>query len=606
MSSFFDDASLVMIPSGYKDQKVYSVKPLDGSGDLTFSRASNATRVASNGLIEKVRTNLALQSEGFDTGSWSKVTLIVSANAGTAPNGTTTADLIYPSANSSNSVIFNGVTISSGVEYTNSVYVKASGKTWTFIRGINDGAGAFFDLSNGVVGTVQSGVTATITSIGSGWYRCSVTQTSSSTTGRLVILVVDGNGLTEVTANGTDGLLIWGAQLESEVMTDYIPTTTAAVSVGPVSGLPRLDYLGSTCPRLLLEPQRSNLVTFSEQMDNAAWVKTNATVTANATTAPDGTTSADKIIEDTQNQFHFINSNSGTFAAGSYSFSVFAKASERNILQLFFNGSANANAFANFNLQNGTVSLSASCTPSIENYGNGWYRCTIVATVSVSTVPLAYLCLQNSATASRAATYAGNGTSGLFVWGAQLEAGAYATSYIPTLGAAVTRVADDASKTGISSLIGQQEGVVYWEGILPQISANGAASESNIFNTERQANTRTAIAITHRANTGSIICNFWTGNGTLTALVTFNTPTFAAGSFAKIAFAYKSGSFALYVNGVLKASSAATFTSITTMEQINLNDNVVYYGYTTQQYVAQALLFKTRLSNSDLATLTTL
>ena len=65
--SYFDDASLVMIPSGYKDQKVYSVKPIDGSGDLTFSRASNATRVNSSGLVEKVRTNLLLQSNSFDT-----------------------------------------------------------------------------------------------------------------------------------------------------------------------------------------------------------------------------------------------------------------------------------------------------------------------------------------------------------------------------------------------------------------------------------------------------------------------------------------------------------------------------------------------------------
>ena len=93
--SYFDDASLVLIPSGYKNQKIYSVKPTDGTGDLTFTRASDATRVASNGLIEKVRTNLVLQSQTFDNASWTKTTdgqVTITANAAVAPDGTTTAE----------------------------------------------------------------------------------------------------------------------------------------------------------------------------------------------------------------------------------------------------------------------------------------------------------------------------------------------------------------------------------------------------------------------------------------------------------------------------------------------------------------------------------
>ena len=92
MSSFYTDASLVMIPSGYKDQKVYCAKPVDGSADLTFSRASNATRVNSSGLVEKVRTNLALYSEDLTNAAWTNFNMTISANATTAPNGTTTAD----------------------------------------------------------------------------------------------------------------------------------------------------------------------------------------------------------------------------------------------------------------------------------------------------------------------------------------------------------------------------------------------------------------------------------------------------------------------------------------------------------------------------------
>jgi len=98
MSSFYEDASLVVIPSGYKTSKIYAEKPTDGSGDLTFTRASGATRVASNGLIEKVRTNLVLQSQAMENASWSNFAITVSANSDTAPDGTLTADKLVPTA----------------------------------------------------------------------------------------------------------------------------------------------------------------------------------------------------------------------------------------------------------------------------------------------------------------------------------------------------------------------------------------------------------------------------------------------------------------------------------------------------------------------------
>ncbi len=121
--SYFDDASLVMIPSGYKDQKVYSVKPLDGSGDLTFSRASSATRVASNGYIEKVRTNIVLQSQNFTT-TWNQnASPTITANTTVAPDGTTTADTIAATASFSG-VYQSPVNVSNGVEYSWSVYIK--------------------------------------------------------------------------------------------------------------------------------------------------------------------------------------------------------------------------------------------------------------------------------------------------------------------------------------------------------------------------------------------------------------------------------------------------------------------------------------------------
>ena len=566
--SFYSDASLALIPSGYKNGKVYSALPTDGSGDMSFTRASNATRVASNGLIEKVRTNIALYSEQFNDASWNKGTLTVSANAATAPNGTTTADLIYPSANSSNSVIFNGVTISNGVEYTNSVYAKASGKTWIFIRGIRDANGVWFNLSSGTIGTTEAGVSGTITSIGSGWYRCSVTQTSSSTTGRLVILVVDGDGSTSVTVNGTDGLLIWGGQQEADVMTDYIATTTAAVSVGPVSGLPRLDYLNSSCPRLLLEPQRTNLVTFSEQFDNAYFPKFNTAVNANVVTSPDGSTNADKLVATATTGVHYLRIN--VTSASPAVLSVFAKAGEETIFAI---GNATGSAAVVFDLSTGTITSGTGGT--IVNYGNGWYRCSYYRT---SWSDFQYLSLRGNAP-----SYTGNGTDGIFLYGAQFEVGAYPTSYIPTLGTSVTRVADAASITSLTS-----------KGIIPNSNSFTAFFELTLLGNDSPND---KIALTDSDNTPRA---FLYGN---TAGITTWSETEALPMNTRVKFAYTANSatsVSFYENGSLTETMTDTGANPLTFERLNLNgDNGAFV-------INQILLFPSALTTAQLAELTTL
>jgi hypothetical protein len=593
--SFFEDASLVLIPSAIKDQKVYSVKPTDGTGDLTFSRASDATRVASNGLIEKVRTNLALYSEQFDDAAYSKGTLTVSANAATAPNGTTTADLIYPSANSSNSVIFNGVTISSGVEYTNSVYVKASGKTWTFIRGINDANGAFFNLSSGTIGTTQPGVSATITSIGSGWYRCSVTQTSTSTTGRLVILVVDGNGSSAVTANGTDGLLIWGAQQEAGVMTDYIPTTSAAVSVGPVSGLPRLDYLNSSCPRLLLEPSSTTLLPFSEQLDNAAWDKTSggAAITANSVTSPDGYTNADTITGTGASvAFVLVRQTISVASAGTYTFSGFFKYNNHPFVSLnlsAYDGGGNAN----YNIQTGVVTnVSAGSTAKIENYGNGWYRCSLTSAIGATDLtgrPSIYVAYDGT-TSDFPSTAEATGKA-VYAWGFNMCLGSYVQSYLPTLSTSVTRLAETASKTGITSLIGQTEGTLFAE-FTP-------TSNENAEVVQMYANTSLDNVVSIGCGSGNIYGVVYTASSyrfqpSISRTIPNNT--------FKVAICYKNNDFAFFINGEKVAQSSnsyvptAPLTGIYLAEPLFLAKNTINYK--------SVLTFPVRLTDTQAIELT--
>jgi hypothetical protein len=255
----YSAASLVLIPSGYKVSHLYAERPLDSNGDLTFTRASSATRVGPDGLIEKVRTNIALRSE--DQTAWSdQYQTFVTANAAANPlNGSVTADKVYPSVILDDH--YRGLSMGSVAgEFSSSIYVKADGYSIIDYAVFNSTAvnypvRAVFDLSTETITQIDGSISS-ITSVGSGWYRISVSASVASTSTMRIYHRVRSTGTSGTYAgDGTSGMLLWGCQLESGVTTDYVgPTTTAAVSVGPVANLPRLDYLNSSCPRLLLEP----------------------------------------------------------------------------------------------------------------------------------------------------------------------------------------------------------------------------------------------------------------------------------------------------------------------------------------------------------------
>jgi hypothetical protein len=587
--SYFDDASLVMIPSGYKTSKVYSVKPTDGTGDLTFSRSNDtATRVGPDGLIEKVRTNLILQSQAFNT-TWTTGSVSITANTTANPlNGAVNADTItLTGATIQKYVIqafaFNGV-------YTVSVYLKAG--THQFVQlmlGTDATPFANFDLVNGTASA--TGSTATIVSAGSGFFRCSMSF--ASTTGTDVfITAADSLATTRYQSTASTGTFIaFGCQVETgDIATAYIATTTAAVSVGPVANVPRLDYLNSSCPRLLLEPQRQNVMTFSESIDNAAWTKRNATITANAVVSPDGYTNADKLAEDSSTSVHDFYQYFLATSGVSYTMSFFAKAAERTFCTIQFSSTGLPAGNTFFNLQTGAVvSSPAGITASMVPYGNGWYRCIMSATAT--STEAAYFVYANALNGTTT-NYAGTTGSGTYIWGAQVEAGAYATSYIPTLGASVTRGADAASKTGISSLIGQTEGTLFVE-----FDFNGNYDVNGI------------VTIDVLGAGGNEAYIFMTGGGQLrlelyvaSAIQGLILSSIGAVGRKKIAFAYKANDFVGYMNGV----QVGTDTSGT----VGSMDTIYVGTYQTTTYAAgninQALLFKTRLTNAQLAELTTI
>jgi hypothetical protein len=569
--SFFDDASLVMIPSGYKDQKVYSVKPTDGSGDLTFSRASSATRVQSDGLIEKVRTNLVLQSETFNNASWGKTSLTATANTTANPlNGAVTAETITLTAGTTQKYLDQSFA-QSGL-YSYSVYAKVG--THNFIQlmlGTDSSLFANFNISTGAV-TASTGCVASVVSAGNGWYRCSIAYTTTIGTDLFVLAVDNGTDGRFSPSSSTGTFFLFGAQFETgDIATDYIATTTAAVSVGPVSGLPRLDYYDSTCPKLLLEPQRTNLALNSESFDNATWTKTNVTITANNLISPDGFQNAD--LANFTSGSNSINGGNSFAGNASVTISTFVKAGTISIFRIresFYTGVSCV-----FDLSAQTTGAGGK----IDNYGNGWYRCSFTYTLGVGQTNINWIFDSNTAIGS------------LYLWGAQAEVGAYATSYIPTLGASVTRVADIASKTGISSLIGQTEGTLFAEFTRLNVGNAVVMFQCNDGTTNNRAQLEigaTGIATTSVLSGGAVSC-------------VITGATLALGQTHKLALTYKANDFKLYVNGVLAGTDTSGAVPIS-MSRIDLASELgtSFSGVS----ISQILNFTTALNNAQAIELT--
>jgi len=204
---------------------------------------------------------------------------------------------------------------------------------------------------------------------------------------------------------------------------------------------------------LLIEEQRTNLLTRSEEFDNAAWAKVNTTISANAMTAPDGTLTADKLVETavTGTKQFYRPGNVSVTNGIEYTVSIFLKAAERNLVLIQLASQAfGPGNLLNLNIATQTVYMGNGTNIrniNIIPYPNGWLRFSVTST-AIATVSSALTDIRLSATLGDNGGYTGDGTSGIYLWGAQLEVGAFPTSYIPTTTAAVTRNADVATITG--------------------------------------------------------------------------------------------------------------------------------------------------------------
>jgi len=196
---------------------------------------------------------------------------------------------------------------------------------------------------------------------------------------------------------------------------------------------------------LLMEEQRTNLITYSEQFDNAAWSKTGASMSADATIAPDGLTSADAVTEDSGGTSEHKVIQSMTTIAGEIAFTVFVKKKDGGRDWFFIREEIDGSLTNSFyNIEDGTLgAIGSGKIGSIENAGNGWFRVALTQTATAQTSDLSF----GIAESDGVYNYTGDGTSGIYVWGAQLEEGSFPSSYIPTAGTQVTRAADDCVRT---------------------------------------------------------------------------------------------------------------------------------------------------------------
>jgi hypothetical protein len=353
-----------------------------------------------------------------------------------------------------------------------------------------------------------------------------------------------------------------------------------------------------------VEESRSNIYLQSEAFNTSPNTTGNATITANTTTSPDGLVNADKLVENASTGNKEVYQPLGTITSGTYyTVSVFAKAAERNIFRFAMDTvrfGSDTNAY--FNLSSGTVTTTTGgvTSASIIPYPNGWYRCTATFLPTSTGSSAVYITLIQSGTTSN---YTGDGTSGVYLWGAQVEAGAFPTSYIPTVASTVTRSADNASMTGtnFSSWYNQSEGT-----IVTNTKFDGAPITGSI--------NRTVSYIRGSAPSIPSTWQLWWESFNTIATLNYNGSSYDAtiiqsgttvsqGQRVKFASALKTNDFAQSQNG----GTIQTDTSVTLSSNyiaMDIGSTIPYSSNYLNGTISQLSYYPKRLTNSQLQNLT--
>ena len=432
----------------------------------------------------------------------------------------------------------------------------------------------------------------------------------------------------------TPSLLIVPARFKTGKLYSQIPTAngdftvtrntearrfdSAGLVASVASGIPRLDYYTSGgvtgCPALLVEPAATNLCRYSEQFDTvtSGWSTAalqTITGNTNATLDPAGGNTADLIVATTASgTSHKIFTNTNNFpsfvSGTAYTFSVFAKATSvaSGFVQIVMGGNtfSPGSPYANFQLSgNGAITTGTYSAASVQSFGNGWYRCSITATAAAASSD--YVGVIGPILASgttRDGNFAGNGVDGVYLWGAQLETGSVATSYIPTTAGTGSRSADVISVSGaVSGSIGQTEGTIYVEVDFRNLGYNGAI-----------VTVQTDNWITNSIQIQKSLGNQWrfTIRAVNSEILNINIGTITAGIY-KVALAYNTATSGtvLAVNGSILSTQTASSIPACNSVVLGARNETGTFTVHLNDRIRAAALYTTRLTNAELATLTT-
>jgi hypothetical protein len=350
---------------------------------------------------------------------------------------------------------------------------------------------------------------------------------------------------------------------------------------------------------LLIEEQRANLAIYSEQFDNAAWLKNNATVTANSAVSPDGASTADLIVSAASTAITGANSSAVTFVAGSYTQSVYVKVATniRYIQLLWTSGAVSAN-YANFDMQTGTVTAGTYASASMIDAGNGWYRIVMTSTVGAASGGMWPIAVPAAASA-RATSYVGNGTDSFRIWGAQLEAGAFATSYIPTVASTVTRAADQAAIVApmFAPWYNQSAGsfvVEYTQGFGTTARAAAVASDGTNNN---------VVELYIDGSNDAATLPFYGVDVAGAAQVAISFASAAQNATHKMGVAYQANDFAGSVDGATAITD--TSGSLPTVNRLNIGSSGTAATAFANGHIRSINYYPLRLTNAQLQGLTT-
>jgi hypothetical protein len=522
--------------------------------------------------------NLVLQSNQFDT-TW--------FNSSTTETGGQSG---YDGSNNAWLLSLTGAagriiqTISQSGVQTFSVYAKAGTYNFLdmFVLGASIGRAAYFDLSNGTVGTTFDVLDANIQNVGNGWYRCSIRFNDTISNIRLYPAVADNN-LTGASGN----IYIQNAQLvKGDQPKDYLKTTDRL-------DIPRIDYTNGE-PSILLEPSRTNSVNTSLDFTSPNWTLGATTVTSNNIASPESITNASKLQADGTNASHYILDTAGSCTSGSsYTYSIFVKKGTLNYVQLIFGSATFGTLHQNFDLDKGEIgSSSGTLTAFMNKFPNNWYRIGITATATANGNITPFVILANSSTMARIAGF--DSSDYIYVYGAQVEAGSYATSLIHTSGSAVTRSQDAATNAGNSDLFNDSEGVLY-------IETQALVDEADArFISIDAGNGQNRVILGYPSSASSRITGYLqssAGGG-----MTGNIDNIDTTEKHKIAFKYKSNDCSIFIDGVKRLQNNSV-TMPVGLNTLNFTNGIANSGR-YKGNLNSIIVFKEALTDLELEKLT--